>query len=335
MDSFVLKRIQELTKDCHIREGRPTAQDAISFKELFNATYNRQVTADYYMWQFFHSSFLGKCLFVEHGDRIVATYGLRAFKFYASGECLIGACVDLIIAPEFQRTGILARLAMEMDKLAVGRGCVSIYTAPNLAVWRPYVLHLGWSDLGEINTCIALTDTYQRQLEYLTFFKVDKFALGIDEVYQSFQKTHPELAMVVRNSAYLNWRFVDNPWYNYSLFVAKKGNSPFGYLILKNFQDPQSGEIVGDIVDLLWSEDDPGALSEMLNFALREFHAQAITRANVWLKTNTILDRIGQNLGFSNIAHKRYFCAKVFMQEYKWLETPNRWFITMADSEVY
>lgn len=55
----------------------------------------------------------------------------------------------------------------------------------------------------------------------------------------------------------------------------------------------------------------------------------------MWLHTNTLLNQIGRDLGFVETEQKRYFCCKVLDECYSWLEDPNRWFVTMADSEIY
>jgi hypothetical protein len=128
---------------------------------------------------------------------------------------------------------------------------------------------------------------------------------------------------------------VRNPWYRYASFLAVHRGQPFGYLVLKVFRDPKTGQALGDIVDILWAEDNPDALTEMLCFALGHFHAQGVPQATMWLQTNTLLDQIGRDLGFVETQQKRYFCCKVLDERYKWLEDPGCWFITMADSEIY
>jgi hypothetical protein len=114
-----------------------------------------------------------------------------------------------------------------------------------------------------------------------------------------------------------------------------RDGTPFGYVVLKQFCEPVTGDICGDIVDVLWSEDDPAALAEVLQFALGHFHSQGVGRASIWLQTNTILDQLGRELGFAETGSGRSFCVKILNEQFRWLQDASRWFITMADSEIY
>jgi hypothetical protein len=123
--------------------------------------------------------------------------------------------------------------------------------------------------------------------------------------------------------------------YRYDIFYAKRGSTIFGYLVLKVFEDPSTGERFGDIVDLLWMEDDPAALRGMLSFALSYFYSLGLPQVTMWLQTNTILDEVGRSVGFRATEQKRYFCCKVLDPAYSWLEDSKRWYITMVDAEIY
>ena len=335
MDEQFVKRIQELTAHFHIRQGQPTSQDANAFVELFNATYSRKVTEAYYFWQFFQSPVQGACLFAEDDKRVVAVYGLRPLCYHALHDCCVGLAVDLIVAPELQRTGLFARLEGEMEALAAALECVCIYAAANEAAYRPRVSTLDWTSMGRMTTFVLSTALVDKRPGRFSFTSASEFGVEIEEIYQSFRRAHPGLAMAQRTSHYLNWRFASNPWYSYDLFIAQRHDEPFGYLVLKTFRDPETNQAFGDIVDLLWADEDADALAEMLHFALGHFHAQGVPQATIWLQTNTLLDQIGRDLGFVETEQKRYFCCKVLDERYAWLKDPKRWFITMADSEIY
>jgi hypothetical protein len=137
---------------------------------------------------------------------------------------------------------------------------------------------------------------------------------------------------MLRGAAYLNWRFVRNPRYSYDLFAVRRRGEIFGYLVLKVFHDPVTGRVFGDIVDLRWAEDDRGALADMLGYALEHFRIQGVESAAIWLQTNTILDSVGLEAGFSFSEQRRFFCGSALDTR---LTDPCRWFLTLADSEVY
>jgi len=119
------------------------------------------------------------------------------------------------------------------------------------------------------------------------------------------------------------------------LFQVTRRYSPFGCLVLKVFRDPVAGHAFGDIVDISWAEGDQEALATMIRFALRQFQTQGVDQAAVWLQTNTILDEVGQSIGFRGLEQTRYFCGKGLDAESRYFTDPQRWFLTMADVEIY
>jgi hypothetical protein len=166
----------------------------------------------------------------------------------------------------------------------------------------------------------------------MAFFRVQDFHAAIEAL--SIARDRPG-AETLRSAAYLNWRFCRNPWYNYASYLAHRCGQLFGYLVLKVFQDPKTGQTSGDIVDLRWADDDPDALAEMLAFAATSFATQGVEQAAIWLQTNTMLDQVGRSMGFAETEQKRYFCCKVLDERYRWLGEPHHWLVTMADAEIY
>lgn len=334
VDPRLLERIQALTARFTLREGEPTARDARAFASLFNSVYSRTVTEDYYLWQFCRSPLGGGCVLAEHEGDLVATYGLRPLKMFAGEECLIGLTVDLMITPAARRTGLMSRLEGEIEQRARGRGCVAIYATPNAQAYRPRVQRLGWASMGQVSTYWAETRSHAWRPGRLRIVPVKAFDRAIDGIYRQFVLNHHDLAIVQRDHAYLNWRYAQNPWYSYDLFVVCEGEAVVGYLVLKLFRDPTSGEAIGDIVDWLWQRDDAALLEEVLRFALFHFAAMGVARAAAWFETNTLADRLGGELGFWPSDQKRYLTCKPLSPRHAWLGDRRRWFLTMGDSEI-
>jgi hypothetical protein len=119
------------------------------------------------------------------------------------------------------------------------------------------------------------------------------------------------------------------------LFQVTCKSSPFGCLVLKVFRDPLTGQLFGDIVDISWAEDDTEVLATMIRFALRHFQTQGVEQAAVWLQTNTVLDEVGQGIGFRALEQTRYFCGKGLDADSEYFADPQRWFLTMADCEIF
>ena len=334
MGNTLLTRVQELTAQFHLRLGRETTEDAEAFVALMNNQYMRKVAPAYYFWQFFGASSPRACLMAEHEGRTVAGYGLWVLPYVGAQNCQVGLVTDLIIAPAFRGTGLLLRLEMEMETIARELGCVCIYAMPNAAAYRPRVSTLGWNALRERTTFLRQTCRSDAGTA-ITFEKVSRFEPEVDEVQGRFQRSHANLTMARRLSQALNWRFVDSPRYAYDLFTVRRRGGLFGYLVLKTYRDPNTQQMFGDIVDVLWTKDDPDALAAMLRFALGHFYDRGVPQAATWLETTTLLDGVGGSLGFVESPQKRFFCNKVLDEKYSWLADGARWFVTMAEAEIY
>ncbi len=335
MENSLHSRIMELTSQVRIRPGRPTEEDAKAFANLLNSQYTRKIAPHYYFWQFFRSPQPSVCLFAEEDGRTVGTYGLWALKRVGAIGSRIGLCVDLAVSPPFRGAGLFVRLEEEMEGQAKKLGCLGIYAAANLAAYRPRVCSLGWSSVRQIATATVDTSRVGRGGMDVSITGTDRFGAEADGIFGTFLAHHPQLILSSRASEYLNWRFGHNPRYVYESFVVRRNARALGYLVLKTFKEPESGLTYGDIVDLLWGEDDPDLLEQMVQFAVAHFYSGGLKQAAIWLQTKTILDDVARAFGFSETDQHRYVCSKVFDPQYEWLQDGDRWFITMADSEVY
>jgi hypothetical protein len=336
MDNPLSERIRELSQHVKIRFGRDTQEDAQAFLKLNNSLYARRVDKCYYSWQFFETPFRAWCLFGLDRGRLVGCGGIRLYPILSGSDSLAGLLVDSMIEEKYRGIGLFARIEIELEQAIIRSGAKYMYALPNKAGYLPRVTHLGWTGLQPIITYVRQTGGRPRRLTgMIQCEKVEKFDGAINEIWNAFLQLYPSLATVRRNAAYLNWRFAENPRYRYDLFKIKRNGQLFGYLVLKEFKDPMTGRFFGDIVDILWREDDKDTLACMLSFALDHFEDHGIEEATIWLQTNTIIDDVGRELGFNESAQKRYFCVKFLDERYSWVTNLKRWFITMADSEIF
>jgi hypothetical protein len=241
--------------------------------------------------------------------------------------------LDIMVAPEYQGKGVFRALAeFAVAQISLHQP-VALWVMANERADGAHVQGLGWKRINVLVSYDCDTPVFGSPLRKFDLEECQ----SLDEATLSviMPKRKPPLISTERSPEFLNWRLARNPWYSYSMFVVRRQGQPLGYMALKVFRDLQTRQTFGDIVDLCWAEDDPNMLAEMLRFALAYFRGQGINKATTWLQTNTVLDQVGREVGFVETPQKRYFCCKVLDERYSWLEDPSRWFITMADSEVY
>jgi GNAT superfamily N-acetyltransferase len=322
------------------RVARNDPQDSQLFCSLSNSLYSRKVDNDYYRWQFFgppHPCILSFAI-DENGD-LAGCYGFH-LPYFGKMRETIGMALDIMIAPRFQGKGVFRRLYNFAFEQIQSYNPVAVYVTPNEHADSAHVHGLGWKRINiltdQLYTINGKTELPKQNIE---IFELKPNITEHEEFFKWLEKDRLKnnrgLFSILHSPAFIEWRFLKNPRYRYSLFGCKFQGKYYGYLVLKEFRDPQTTERFGDIVDIYWAEDDPCRLAEMLEFATNYFNQQGINKVTTWLQTNTLLDQIGRDMGFEPTGRHRYLCCKVLNNRYAWLEDPKRWFITMTDSEVY
>ena len=300
--------------------------DAKTFCELSNSLYARPVNNDYYMWQFFACPFPSLLnIAVDENDKLVGSYGLHVQD---TQQAKVAWVLDIMVSPAFQRQGVFRKLVDFGFENLKEQDAAAIVVMANEKAERACVNGLGWTHINTFLTFFAKPEKAENKF-ILEYEKAKDFSACSQIKYNS------GLISNARTTAYQNWRFIENARYSYDVFVAYKNGSPFGCIVLKIFRDPVSKNAFGDIVDIIWVEDDKEALADMLRFSLAHFQYRNVGNAAMWLQTNTALDDVGVQIGFKQSGQKRFFCGKALKEDFKHLEDKKIWFINMSDSEVY
>ena len=320
------------------RQAENTSHDSNQFCQLSNSLYARPVNEAYYSWQFFQTPFPSlTTVAVTPDGELCGSYTLHIQQALPD-KVNVAWVLDIMVSPTYQRKGIFRHLTEYAAQQAQQFNPVALCVMANEKADRACVDGLGWQRINVFNTWFLTHAASNEAARSLTYRPIDNFELCAELLSRQPCAVSSEGQSLVTNRRsvdYLNWRFVKNPRYNYARFVAEKSSGIFGYLVLKVFRDPVSEKSYGDIVDVCWAEDDIASLRDMLLFAISWFRQAGVEEIAMWLQTNTMLDRVGVALGFTLRQQPRYFCCNVLDARYDWLKEPDRWFITMADSEVY
>lgn len=311
----------------NFRLAKNNEQDANNFCALSNSLYARPVNEAYYNWQFFECPFPSLLnIAVDENDKLVGSYCL-----HVKGN--VAWVLDIMVSPQVQRQGVFRKLVDFGFENLKAYDVAAIVVMANEKADKACVEGLGWERINTFFTYFAKPDELLNKTKFiLEFEKIENFS-SCDFIIKNAPKKN--LFSNARTVAYQNWRFIENTRYSYDIFVAHQHGTPFGYVVLKTFHDPVSGQSFGDIVDILWVEDDKQALTDMLRFSLMQFYEKNVETAAMWLQTNTVLDEVGVEVGFKQSEQKRYFCGKALDENFKHLENASSWFINMSDSEVY
>ncbi len=328
MNAALIERARELTKGVHIRLAENSPTDAESFTALFNETYTRTIIPEYFQWQFFRGPLPGRCLFAELGGKLVGCYGVRPIIWNLVGrDAIFGLTVDLIVDPSQQGSGLFLRLESEMLGHARELGCALIYSFPNEKVFRPRVDHLGWRSPGDIEFLEHRPQGERGRTQEMEISPAPGPACAqIDGIFSS---AHAHRAHARRSAQYLAWRYSESPWYDYTILRF----SPKALAVVKLFQG--ASETNGDIVDLIWAEEDPYHLASILKSASQYLYSQGASSISMWANLST-MDREAASLaGFVSSGHMRRFCYLPLDNENIHLKDRSSWYLTMGDSEIF
>lgn len=319
-----------------LAENQP--DDSRRFCELSNTLYARKVDESYYRWQFFDTPFPSVLtMAMTEDDQLAGCFAYHLRSLAATGE-LMAMALDIMVAPQLQKRGVFRALANAALGHVRRYNPVAVYVMANQRADAAFVHGLGWKRVNCFTEWICPTASVSHSERHGIDMIPVRMLTSQDERFINRVEQHhrsKQLFCLSRNTAFLTWRFLQNPRYAYELFRCERRGHLFGFLVLKTFRDPVSGQALGDVVDLIWAEDDPDVLSQMLKFALNYFHYRRIDTAVAWLQTNSILDRVGQDLGFVPVDRPRYLSCSVLNQDYRALEQACRWFVTPADTDLY
>ncbi len=310
------------------RVARHDERDATAFCDLYNSFYRRQVGPAYYSWQFFLAPFPCRlCLVVDPEDRLLGTYGLQLRPSRSAPPTAWS--IDIMIRPEVQDLGIFRRLAGFAGQVLRELSPVAWLVMGNSAGADAHLHGLGWRKLRELADWVAPVRPGPQEGRTFCYRRVESFE-GLEGLIPD-----PALNTVRRDRAHLEWRFTSHPLYAYEQFVVHGGGTLRGYMALKVFTDPVSGEQNGDVVDLVCSGEEEELLTDMLRFSFDHFRSLGATTISLWPESSPALTAAARRLGFVPSQRRRLFCGTVLDPAYEQLIDFHSWWITMADTELY
>ncbi len=234
---------------------------------------------------------------------IVAHIGLVPFSFKEGGRRLNGALpCQLVVGKEFRHSLLFIMLMRRLFREYAAAGVDFLYV-PAITGSRILKAHLGlgFRALGELLIYARplrvgkLADYYLKnrflRLIAAPFLRLAEGALALNlrrddnslvvEEIERFTEESAAFLQVMnarfpkiaeRTPEILNWRFVNFPWREYRLVVARRGREMQGYIALRKM--PMQGFETLAIVDLLYPPENPGIgqalLDQAFTIALKE-----------------------------------------------------------------
>lgn len=265
---------------------------------------------------------------------------------------------DVMTHPDYQRLGVLSAIRTKIYESAAANGIDFSYGTATPQIFPIYkkrqsvyiaeplslIKIVAWGDVLKerfkipafIGNClgyvwerltgrrVSIRDT-GIEVEQISSFDKD-----IDEFWQKARVIKP--IMVVRDMKYLNWRYVEKPWNEYRIFLAKKIGEIAGYIVIK-LED--NGLSRGYIIDLLTLPREDAVAEALIARAVGYFkEAEAVTISCLMMR-DTPYYRILKKMGFLH-RHSGLFIGVRMIDEslsVEFLTNPDNWYFGWGDTD--
>lgn len=287
-------------------------------------------------WQYFDNPVGEACCWVAwDSQRIVANYTAIPHRMHLKGKLATGWRVQNVVTdPDYQGRGLYAALSHLACEFLMTPDFPLNFTFPNENS-HPMFLKCGWINPNRIPLWI-LDGVQKRSFQKISAIAnpIQYFGEDEEEIWHAYARTIDYA--IDRSAAYLNWRYLANPTAKYFPFrLNVKGKTLI--LVLK-YYDRENGERWAHICDWFTDEPNPLVAESAVGFALNFALSLGCKALSCWnFPGNTLEPALLAN-GF--VLQKELTRWQVLNANSKELNvtevsSPQRWHLTMGDTDVY
>lgn len=244
--------------------------------------------AEYHRWQYQENP-AGPALSTVARERstgeLIGQFGAIPLRASINGEPQIAAlALNVVTDPAYRRQGVFARLGHAANGQMAKAGIAFAFALPNENSFPGFVRHLGYHHVGDVPLLVrpvnvrrlvaqrlplpglsALAAALSRPfapplpssappVDSVTVVPVERFDSTFDVFWQRICSR--QRVMVVRDAAYLDWRFRQIPLRRYFPFQAVVADDLAGYIVLRRAEilGMRAGLVVDFVVDPAFGE---------------------------------------------------------------------------------
>ncbi len=330
--------------------------------------YDRGKWMRWWNWMFIDNPVgKGRIWLAEHNEKIVGQYAMVPIRIKVGDEVVTGSLsLQTMTHPDYRRQNIFETLAVKAYEEAEKDDIFFVFGFPNKFSYPGFVKKLQWFDIAYRQLMVKPYDwgtviSSQIKNKYLATFlafgasctapifnmvmginrktvpkdldivQISSFDEHIDVFWNEISKRYK--IMVVRDSRYLNWRYVDVPNAEYVIFLAKRSGEIEGYTILRC--RPWDALEVGCIFDIMAYS--PETAQGLLYKTIEYFKQQKPD----FVFCDMIADKSYSNLfrmnGFLSVSRlkKKAFCAYLTSPRItmEFIADAENWYSQQGDSD--
>lgn len=342
------------------REG-----DEAALIELTGASTGSAPSIDRWRW-LFEEGPGGKGLFSlgDHDGRIVGQYVILRQRVVIDGREVHGSqSLETMTHPEYRKQGMFVTLAKEVYDRAAREGVSMVYGFPNTSSHHGFVNRLGFSDfmvpihvrplrtgrllrsktplgraaafLGEGGQWAYDRLFHKRGLDRFLRYRIgslDRLDDSFDGLWKRSRSMFPN--MVVRDRAYLDWRYLRKPGGEYTILAAHDEHGALAAFVTF-CTIHKDGVRQGHVVDLLTDPDAVDLVYPLLSKAVDMLREEGAEIAACMLLPGSPYFGSLKRLGFLVAPKKLPFIVRTNGPDVALagMTDPSRWHITIGDSD--
>ncbi len=351
-----------MTGKLEVRRFQRGDEEALS--ELFYETFGDGKSLDYWNWKYWTNP-AGEHMTVValDGPRIVGNLGGVPARMKAGSATLLGnQRVDSVIAPDHRIVTTAFQLVGATAQLMTEKNVHFTYTFTNKETYSINTQVLGFHEVCPI-FCMSKVMNPAPYLEkklrmgFLTkplgiagkqaMTRINKKRLSIPEGLRVTEITHfdnrfddlwhreseaYEVA-VVRDSEYLNWRYIESPM-PYKIFGVETDEAVKGFVVLGCYRQDV---FRGLIVDILAEKGQAGVVDLLLTQAINYFIDQTVDVIMCWMLEHCPVFSGLEKRGFVPRKTDHHLMVHSYVAEStnEYLADKSRWYVTMGDSDYF
>ncbi|MBC2696163.1 MAG: GNAT family N-acetyltransferase [Desulfobacteraceae bacterium] len=351
-----------MAKNLEFRKFRRGDEEGLSslFREIFHVEKN----ADYWNWKYFQNPAGQHMIIVAlDKDKIVGATGTIPVRFkVGSNEIIASQAIDLVLLPQYRGRRTFFTIEKIARKECIDNNVKFNYGFTIKKTYRIATKFLGFEGVYPISnmTKVLNPSPYLRQkirvgllaspLGYvakqvlnafnrrklsafpgLTTGKISRFDSRFDDLW-SKEADHYEVA-VIRDSQYLNWRYVECPAL-YKIYSARENGSIKGFIVLGCFQEDIKR---GRIVDIFVEKGRKDIADVLIARGINYFIEECIDVITCWMLEQWPIIESLIKRGFVKRETHHDFVVRSYTDEFpnEYFADKSKWYLTMGDSDYY
>ena len=345
--------------------------DESGILKLFSVVYKREMTSSCWRWQCLQNSYSQPIVIVAEtaGGEIVGHQSLLPVSLWRNGQVEKGASAFLgMVHPDYRRQGMFQALIAAAEAKLDEYHIEAVISFPNEKALPVFTKYKGFKKLqgdlpiywNVINGGAVVKDIikvdYMAHLcgwfiwPFVTFLfktrkvlgdrlKPEKLTTFDNSVETLWEKIRPHVRYAInRDSAYLNWRFVDSP-NKYTIWSIEHGAEILGLVVTRI--ENKFNKRFGYIAELLFDPAHPEIGLQLLLHAKDEFRAEGIGMITALALGPQSLRKVFYQAGFRLLPkilmpHGMYFVVKDRSERREdiALSEMRNWFLSWSDHDV-